>query len=269
MPRRRGLILVLLGLVLALGTGALVFLLLRNVAPSTNPNAVQLPPTPVPTKRLPVATRLLDTGTIISDTDIEIRDFPIDTPAVNVISDTTELVGGQVLQPVQPGEVFRTTALRGAGSGPLSNQISPALVVIAFPAADLLSQTRVITPGDHIDLLLTLDVVDSTGVVGAGGETRSGKSTNFTVQNINVLQVVRNQPTDQDPNPAPAALLLELQPQDAVKVKFVKDNGGVIDLALRSRLDTGEFTTSAYNLDNLRDDYGFAAPRSNAAPTPQ
>ncbi len=266
MPRRRGLILVLLGLVLALGTGALVFLLLRNAAPITPPEA-QASPTPVPTKRLPVAARLLETGTIISETDITIQEFPIDTPAVGVISDTTELVGVQVLEPVQQGAVFRATALRGTGNtGPLSNAIAPARVVLAFPAADLLSQSRVITPGDRIDLLLTLDLVDTTGV---GGETRTGRSTNFTVQNINVLQVVRDRPTEENPNPAPSALILELEPQDAVRVKFVKDNGGVIDFALRSRLDTEVFDVDAYNLDNLRDEFGFTAPRSNASPTPQ
>ncbi len=266
MPRRRGLILVLLGLVLALGTGALVFMLLRNAAPVITPNNAQLPPTPVPTKRLPVAARLLEAGTVISETDIEIQEFPIDTPAVGVISDTTELVGEQVLESVQPGAVFRATALRGTDGGPLSNAIAPARVVIAFPAGDLLSQTRVITPGDRIDLLLTLDMVDTTG---AGGETRTGKATNFTVQNINVLRVVRDQPTEENQNPVPSALLLELEPQDAVRVKFVKDNGGVIDFALRSRLDTEEFDVDAYNLDNLRDDFGFTAPRSNASPTPQ
>ncbi|PLS77751.1 MAG: Flp pilus assembly protein CpaB [Chloroflexi bacterium] len=266
MPRRRGLILVLLGLVLALGTGALVFLLLQNAAPTTPPDAVQNQPTAVPVKRLPVASRLLEAGTIISTSDIAVQDFPIDTPAVGTITDTTQLVGEQVLAAIQEGEVFRGTALRGASGGPLSNSISPARVVIAFPAGDLLSQTSVITPGDRVDLLLTLDVVDATGI---GGETRSGKSTNFTVQNINVLQVVRGQVTEQNPNPAPSALLLELQPSDAVRVKFVKDNGGVIDFALRSRLDTEEFDVEAYNLDNLRDDFGFTAPRSNVNPTPQ
>ncbi len=266
MPRRRGLILVLLGLVLALGTGALVFFLLQNAAPVTPPDSVQLPPTEVPVKQLPVASRLLEAGTIISTSDIAIQDFPIDTPAVGAITDTTQLVGGQVLEAIQEGAVFRATALRGTTGGPLSNSISPARVVIAFPAADLLSQTRVITPGDRIDLLLTLDVVDNTGVA---GETRSGRSTNFTVQNINVLQIVREQPTEENPSPAPSALLLELEPLDAVRVKFVKDNGGVIDFALRSRLDTEEFDVDAYNLDNLRDDFGFTAPRSNVSPTPQ
>ncbi|MDP9316030.1 MAG: Flp pilus assembly protein CpaB [Chloroflexota bacterium] len=264
MPRRRGLILVSLGLLLALGTGALVFLLLRNAAPNLNPEVVQVQPTEVPVKRLPVAARLLESGTVISETDFAIQDFPIDTPAEGAITDTTTLVGEQVLVPVQPGEVFRAEQLLGAAGAPASNAIAEDRVLIAFPAGDLLNQTGVVTAGDHIDLLLTLDLTDD-----AGGETRTGKSTNFTVQNINVLRVVRGQPTEENPNPAPSALLLELEPQDAVRVKFVKDNGGVIDFALRSPLDTEEFEVNAYNLDNLRDDFGFTAPRSNASPTPQ
>jgi len=263
MPRRRGWILILLGIVLAIGAGTLVFFLLQTTQAVNTPPPIN-PPTAVPTKPVPVAARDLSLGTTITVTDILTREVPLDLPLVGVVTDTNELLGELVIDQVQAGEFFRPAQLRGSGQGPLSNQIAEERVVLAFPVADLLNQSRVIREGDHVDLLLTLDIQEESQT-----ETRQGKSTNITLQNISVFRIVRPTPTEEEPAPEPTAILFEMTPQDAVIAKFIKDSGGVIDFTLRSPLDTATFTTEMINQDYLFDNYNFRAPRSSSRPKQQ
>lgn len=263
MARRRGWILVALGLVLAVASGTLAYLLLQQAAPASATN-VALPPTPVPTQSYPVAARALDLGATITDTDLVMREVPLDVPLVGVLTDTETLVGQTVIQPVEEGEFFRSAQLRGATSGPLSTQIAERSVVLAFSVEDLLSQSKVLREGDRVDLLLTVEIAEETPT-----ETREGKATNLTLQNVKVFRIIQETPTEQNPNPEPTAILFEMSPQDAVIAKFVKDSGGTIDLALRSPLDTDLFTTEMINNDYLFDNYGFRAPRSSSRPNQQ
>lgn len=262
MPRRRGWILMLLGLVLAIGTGTVVYYLLQQAAPATA--VEQLPPTPIPTRPVPVAARLLPLGATISDTDIVMREVPLDLPLAGVMTDTSQIVGQVVVEEIQQDEFFRPSQLREGDSGPLSKQIPEGRVLVAFPVADLLNQAKVVQEGDKIDLLLTLDITEETPT-----ETRTGKATNYTIQNVNIFRIVRDRPTEDNPNPAPQALLVDMTPQDAVILKFVKDNGGVIDFSLRSPLDNTTYSTEAITQDYLFDNYGFYAPRSSTRPRQQ
>lgn len=263
MARRRGWILVALGLVLALGTSTLVYYLLQQAAPAAATN-VALPPTPVPTRSVPVAGRALELGTTLTDTDVVMRDVPLDLPLVGVLTDTAELVGQTVVAPVQEGEFFRPAQLRGGDQGPLSAQIEERKVVVAYATEDLLNKSKVIHEGDRVDLLLTVDIQEETAT-----ETREGKSTNITLQNVKVFRIVQDTPTEENPKPEPSAILFEMSPQDAVIAKFVKDSGGTVDFALRSPLDQDLFTTEMINNDYLFDNYGFRAPRSSSRPKQQ
>lgn len=259
MPRRRGGILIALGVLLAIASGGLVYYLLRQVPVA----AVNVAPTatPVPSRSIPVAARVLEAGTTITTTDIITRDYPETLVPVGVITDANALAGQILVERLGEGEFFRPTQLANSAEGPLSQQIPEARVVMAFPVADLLNQSKVINAGDHVDLLLTIDVQEGTDT-----ETRVGRSTSYTVQNIRVVKIVRPTPTEDQPNPEPTAVLFELTPQDAVIVKFVKDSGGTLDFTLRSATDTSVFETDAINQDYLFDNYGFRAPRTGARP---
>lgn len=258
MPARRGWILILLGMVLALATGGLVYNLLRQAVPVQSANAVVVP-TPMPTRPVPVAGRELDAGTTISDTDVVMQDYPEDLLPVGVLTDTAEIEGQILAEPLKEGEFFRPSQMLGNATGSLSQQIEAERVVVAFPVDDLLAQSKVIHEGDHVDLLLTLDIEEESAT-----ETRKGKSTNITLQNVNVFRIVRDDATEESPNPQPKSILFEMAPQDAVIAKFVKDSGGTLDLLLRSPLDTATFDTEMINQDYLFDNYDFRAPRSSS-----
>ncbi|HSH82917.1 MAG TPA: Flp pilus assembly protein CpaB [Herpetosiphonaceae bacterium] len=260
MLRSRGCLLIALGLVLALGTGGLVYYLLQQAAPAGDIAAVPTP-TPIPTIEIPVAARELTAGTTISQTDILQKGFPPELVPAGVVTNTGTLVGQVVLEPIQQGEAIRLEQVGAAGEVPLSLELDPGMVAMAFTREDLLNQSTVIREDDRIDLLLTMDVEEESAT-----ETRTGKSTNYTVQNIRVLRLMRAAPTQENPNPQPFALLFEMTPQDAVIAKFIKDSGGIMDFTLRSPQNTDPLEADMINNDFMFDTYGFRAPVSSTRP---
>lgn len=241
MTRRRGWILVVLGLILAVCAGAMVYVVLQNQQAEAQERAVQLAQeqaAPVPTMKLPVAARPLEPGTVIGSQDYVLKDFPLELVPVAAISDTAGLGNKILVQPVGQGETFRSGEFLGGSGTTISQQLAQGKVLFAFPIVDLLGQSNLVQDGDHVDLLLTIQQK------GPKGEDL-GKATAITLQNIEIFKVLRPQATEEERQPQATALLFSLAPEDAVTVKFVKDSGGTIDFTLRSPLDKDKFPAPA------------------------
>ena len=202
--RRRGGLLTILGLVLAVATGILIFYLLSQATPAPSDAVVVPTATPLATRPIPVAARELTAGTTLTTTDIVERQYPENLVPVGVLTDTQALVGQALIEPLQEGEFFRSEGLRGGQGRPLSEQIEPRKVAMAFTREDLLNQSTVIQEGDAIDLMLTLDISQETEEF-----TREGKSTIYTLQNIRVLLIMRPSPSEEVQNPESVASLVE------------------------------------------------------------
>jgi pilus assembly protein CpaB len=239
--RRRGWILVVLGLILAVSAGAMVYVVLQNQQAEAQEQATLLAreqAAPVPTMKLPVAARPLEPGMVLGAQDYVLKDFPLDLVPVSAISDTAGLDSKILVQPVGQGETFRSSEFLGGNGATISQQLTQGEVLFAFPIIDLLSQSNLIQDGDHVDLLLTIQQK------GPKGEDL-GKATAITLQNIEVFKVLRPQATEEDKQPRATALLFSMKPEEAVMVKFVKDSGGTIDFTLRSPLDKDNFQAPA------------------------
>jgi pilus assembly protein CpaB len=241
--RRRGWILVVLGLILAISAGAMVYVVLQNQRAEAQEQAAQLAQeqaAPVPTMRLPVAARPLEPGTVLSTQDYVLKEYPLDLVPVTAISDTAGLDSKILVQPVGQGETFRGSEFLGGSGAAISQQLKQGEVLFAFPIVDLLSQSNLIQDGDHIDLLLTIQQK------GLNGEDL-GKATAITLQNIEIFKVLRPQASQDEQQPRATALLFSMKPEDAVMVKFVKDSGGTIDFTLRSPQDQDTFQAPPIN----------------------
>lgn len=241
MTRRSGWMLVVLGLVLAISAGAMVYVVLQNQRVEAQELATRLAQeqvAPPPTMKLPVAARTLEPGTVISAQDYVLKDFPLDLVPVMAISDTAGLESRVLVQTVGQGETFRNSQFLGGTGAAISQQLKQGHVLFAFPIVDLLSQSDLIQDGDHLDLLLTLEQT------GAEGD-EVGRITAITLQNIEVFRVLRPPATEEDKQPKATALLFSMRPEDAVMVKFVKDAGGTIDFTLRSPTDQANFQVPA------------------------
>lgn len=249
MGKNRAWIFIALGLLLAVGAGALVYVVLQQQASAPTQSPAEQ--AAVPTLKLPVAARQLEIGARITPSDYLLKDFPLDLVPVSAITDTAKLDNQVVISTITQGGTFQANQFLGAEAAPISDRVAPGNVVLAFPAADLLSSSAVIRDGDRLDLLLTIDPPAATD--GAPPQ----RATLMTVQNIEVLQVLAPPAAEGEPPPKPSALLLSVTPQDAVLIKYVKDSGGVIDFALRSRLDQDQHQAPPVTYEEFSQTYGI------------
>lgn len=254
MNRRHGWILLVFGLLLAVGTGGLVFFVLQQQQQALAEQALTLggEAEVVPTLRLPVAARPLQPGTVISADDFLLKEFPLDLVPVAAITETIELESQVLVEPVGQGETFNPTKIAGESAEKISQRLPAGFVLFAFPIADLLSEANVVQDGDHIDLMVTLQVPSTDG-------TQTTSVTAFTLQNIEVLRVLRpgDAEAEEGSDVRPISLLLAVTPEDAVLLKHVKDSGGVLDFVLRSALDQEPVEIPPVEREDLLARYGL------------
>lgn len=253
MTRRRGWILIVLGLLLAIGAGALVFAVLQQqeiAATAQAQSLVLASATPAPMQKLPVAAHPIAPGTVLDESSYVLKDFPLDLVPATAITDTASLGEKVLVQSVGQGQTFHATQFLGGTGVAISQQLPEGHVLFAFPIVDLLGQSDLIQDGDHIDLLLTAQVK------GPDGQDQ-GRSTAITLQDIEVFKVLRPQAGGDGKQTKATALLFSMKPEDAVMVKFIKDSGGVIDFTLRAPLDKDSREVPSVDDAELIDRYGF------------
>jgi len=231
MNRRQGWMLLGLGLILALGTAALVFFLLQQQQHELSTQAARMAAaqagSAIATMDLPVAARPLQPGSVIAVDDVLMKPFPLDLVPVAAITNTLSLKDQVLIAPVGQGETFSSTKFAGGAAGSVSQQVPPGHVIFAYPIGDLLSQTNILADGDRIDLLITMPVLSTDGAI-------STDVTAYTLQNIHVFKVLR---PNMDVKQPPVALLLSVTPEDVVVLKRLKDSGGKVDFILRPITD--------------------------------
>jgi len=110
-------------------------------------------------------------------------------------------------------------------------------VLVTFPTNDALTASGLVQVGDRVDVLATV----------AGGA--DGRTTQKTVQNIEVLAVAGRDQT--------RALVFSVDHQTALVLKYLRDSGAVIDIALRARADTDAVRTQAVDLIYLTQSFGI------------
>jgi pilus assembly protein CpaB len=186
----------------------------------------------------------------------------------------SQAIGKITAVALYPGEVILGQRLVDpnvtAADGRTALVLDGDRVLIAFPADDLMSKVGVLRPGDHVDLLVTLDFPD---VRGTGGGQGAEPATFSVLQNLTIAATVGLPGSAQgtqntggskaaqntaDAN-APPALLLTVSPQDALTLKYVKDAGGRIDVVLRAPGAEGPFNTEPVDWNYLIDKFQIPA----------
>ena len=284
---RRGRLLILIGLILACGTAAVVFLLLQNV--SQQPQGAE-----IKTETVVVVAQPLKEGETV-DGRLEVADRPVPVPedAVRTVEETT---GKLAKLDVAQGTIVTTGMLQTEeelmAKSQLGNLVEAGYVAVAFPISELSSVSYGVQPNDLVDILITFAFVDldnDTQVKAplcpplcpaAGGEEAAITSvtqiprlaTQLTLQKIRVLGVGRwtYQPevdtetqTQQGQEPVttpPEYITLMLLPQDALVLKLARETQASIDLAVRQREDLQDFTTQQVTLEYLMTRFSISVP---------
>jgi pilus assembly protein CpaB len=250
------------GLTVAILAGFVAFVTLsRAAAQQSGQEEVTLP-----TVSVVVAARAIEVRSLLGAEDLEAREIPVDAAPEGAVRELEDAVGMITLVDLYPGEVILVQRLVDPNvadaSGRLALVVAEEEVLMAFPAQDLMSRVGVLKPGDHVDLLFSLELPTNRGVlsllasteeggegvVGGGGGGGEEQFTFDLLQNLTIAALVGESET-------PQAILLTLSPQDALVLKYVKDAGGILDIVLRAPGAEQPFSIDPVDVDYILNRY--------------
>jgi Flp pilus assembly protein CpaB len=268
--KRAGTILMACGALLAAGAFVMVLGMGRRSAAAASQT--------VPQVYVVTATRDIPQFTAINADAVAVKAFPKAFAPAGAPSRIEEVEGKFAATSIARDQIIlgpQVSTTRRTSN--ISATIPPGKVAFWMPLPDLLVQSGGLQPGDHVDILLSLELTKE-GVGGVAGlpstETKevSGVSTQTTLQNVEVYFAGAATNADLPDGVVPTAnaktgskspskvVAFLLDPQDAVLAKWVKDSGGVIDLVLRSDADKDAHATESVNADTVIDGYKFRVP---------
>ena len=278
---RTAIILMLTGLMAAVAAAAVVFFLTANIERKDTTTQVTAQPT-VQTRPVIVAATDIAAATLITPSMVFTREESINLIPLDAIASIDEAVNKTAGVPIFSGQIVLTKQLGDAG-GIVGLTIPKGKVLVAFPATDMLNSTGAVKQGDRVDILLSIPISGTTRL-DAGADVGSqvgseGKTlvTQGTLQNVQVASVgywtppgqqTNQQNAQQQQNAALKVISFMVDRQEALILKYVKDSGGTIDLAVRSKDDTDETVTDPVTIDYLVDLYGFIGLQQTQPPAP-
>jgi Flp pilus assembly protein CpaB len=245
---------------------------------------------PTPKQSVVVARNPIAANSILraDNVTVEERDEIPSGAAVRV----QDVLGQMTLRDIATGEVIlmQDVASVGLTAGISETRNLPILlgddkIAVALPANDILSKWGAVLPGDHVDVLFTIDVILETPmklediVTTEEGQVYQGLERDqsldnvsvLTLQDLEVLQILEEPQPDttqqaqqqqqQPTEPRQRALILKINPQDAVVLKYLIDSVGTIDLALRSPSNSTLFDVQPVNINYLVLRYGIVLPQ--------
>lgn len=279
MNRQRGVIWLIAGLVLAILAAGLSYYAFQQVIIEQQ----QAQPTgqEATNQTVVVAKELINERSVINLAQLSTEERPVDEVPSGAIFKTDDAVGRITNRSILPGQVLLAQNLVESNfpsSGNLEggealtgtinfNQtLGDNLVAYAVPAVGRLAQEGILLPGDHIDVLFSTDVVGQQ-------EGTGGKVSIYAIQDLEILQIIYQPPppppesdtpttTPAETRPTiPKTLILAVEPQDAVVLKYAVDTNTVVDVTLRGEDNRRFFNVDAVTINTISDRYNFAAPR--------
>jgi Flp pilus assembly protein CpaB len=152
---RRGRILILLGLILAIGTAAAVFVLLQG--------ASDQPATEVKREEVVVASQPIAEDELV-DGRLELRAVPVELIPEAALRSLDGTTGMLAAGPIPQGTVIQPELLVSpeqlAREGELGKVIEPGYQAVALPIDELSAVSYGIQAGDNIDILMTFAFID-------------------------------------------------------------------------------------------------------------
>lgn len=283
MSRRTGIILAILGISFALIGGILVgSLLFRRAAPS---GPTPTPPPPL-TEQVVIITHDMALGSVLSEADLREEEVPLGLAPRGALVQIGEGVGRMIKQDMVSGEIVMSQHLADPTNihRDLAFILQDDEVLMAFPVVDLMGQLEMLARGDQVDIFVTISqsVRQPEEGVTLAVETPEPETKEFTLdamQRVEITATVveiaggqgegQGQPIINEegtpvPTPTPSpqqrntvALLLAMDPQDALVLKHLKDTGAIFDFVLRSPTSNIIFDLEPVTSEYLIDLYGL------------
>ena len=270
MKRRGALALMALGIVLAGGASVLVLGIARQAGEASR--------AAIPQVYVVTAAREIPDQNQVTPDALVIRPFPKDFVPADAIASADQAVGRFATGTIHKDQIILAGHVSVAKkSASMSDRVPPGRVVVWLPMPELIAGQVGFRPGDRLDILLSLPLnapaaapTDGAPVAATNGE-KLGNSTQTTLQNVEIFELgtvaeagvtanangVSARPTTSNNQ----ALALLVDHQDAVIIKYIKDSGGTIDLALRSSDEDRIVRTDAVTVDSIAERFRFRVPQ--------
>jgi len=217
-----------LGVTLALVTGLLLYTTLNASAEQRDLRMGQ---------DLVVARVAIAANAPIAQDALERRSYPVELVPTGAVTDPGVLVGQRLSVAVPAGAAILRSFIAGpAGASSGAVVASPGQLVVSFPTNDPLTAAGLVQVGDRVDVLATVTASE-------------GRITQKTIQDLEVLAV-----TGRDQS---RALVFSVDDQTALVLKYLRDSGAAIDIALRARTDTTTVRTQAVDLVYVTQTFGI------------
>ena len=297
MRRTRGVLFILVGLVLAGFAGYAVLSYTKqaaaNAAAATSAAvaaeaAANAPvqSTPIPKVFVVVAANDLAENVAVSAVDVVQKQLPVEFAPPNAIAAPEIAVGKYTTSRIYKGEILIAPLLSDSKqTSQLAARIPEGKVAMAVAVDDAMNVLGALHAGDHVDVLLSLDLKNLLPLVtpqagqassSPAGQTAAAQtppelSTQLTMQNVEILAVgppagdvpaanTSGQSTSQPAQPSQQqsrTITFLLDRQDAVTLKYIKDSGGTLDLVVRAPADQTLAKTDAVTLDTVYNKFSF------------
>ena len=260
MSRTRVIIIAILGIGLALVGGIFIGGFFRRGL------VTQPTPTPPPplTETVVVVTHDLPLGAVLSEGDVKEMEVPLGIAPRGTMTAISEVLGRMVKTDLVSGQMLNSQHLANPTNvnRDLAFTLSDDQVLMAFPANDLMSSVDMLKRGDIVDILVSIEQEVEAEPVNPllVQETQEPQTELFTFDAIQRIQITAmvvdfveqeqrgggvqnplNPEGTPEPTPTPSpqevtslAILLAMDPQDALVLKHLKDAGGVFDIVLRA-----------------------------------
>ncbi len=278
MARLKGVLWLIVGLLVAITAGFVAYLVLASAATQATIQAVGAQADVV------VAARAIHPGRILTQEDLTLEKMPVKLVPDGALQHIGDAVDKMALTDMYAGEVVLSQRIAvpdvASGDGRVAAIMAQEHVLMALPATDLMSNISLLKPGDHVDILYTLDVPSSgngleallnTQPAIASSATNTQKSTFIALENVVIAALIgpdntiasengpnqndqtfdTNNPTSENAN----AILIVVMPQDALMLKYLQDAGGVFDLVLRSPANDQPEDTDPVDIRYIKNRY--------------
>ncbi|MBI2953934.1 MAG: Flp pilus assembly protein CpaB [Chloroflexi bacterium] len=261
MAKRRGMIFVALGALLAVAVGVLVFIITQSAASSK-----------VVTGDVVVALQDIPDRTVIQPAAVAVKRMPVSAIPNGAFTLTDDVVGKMTPIKIFAGEIILASKLIDSkGQTALSFTMEKGKVLLTFPASNIVG-LGLIKPGDAVDVLVTYrPSKNKNAPQSSTAETQTPDTTQATMQNLRVVSIGGQTVAPSNPSPQqqqqqnqPSFVTFAIDPQDALTLKSLKDSEDLaIELALRAAGDDSIFRTEPVTLRGVLERYGIRVSPSS------
>ena len=218
-----------------------------------------------------VLTHDMKLGDRIESSDVTVSEMPVEVIPRDAVTTAEDAVGKFIKSDMVQGEMVlqHNIADPTNNNHDLSYVLADDHVLMAFPAGDLMSLETIPQRGDIIDIFATFsETVKTSGSETSTTETTTATqeapvSRDFTIdafQKVSITALVLDVTKDSEGNTTSekiSSYLLALDPQDALVLKHLKDEGANFDIVLRAPTSTKQFELTPVTEDYIVELYGL------------